>query len=118
MGIDVGSARSRERELCECASRLKSAKNKLEQYQQIFGSCWQGQEIPYYIRAIENVKREIDNAASELRSIGSDIVDTAEEIWEEEEAERLRKEAEEAEREARKAAEKKKLTVSSGDRSM
>lgn len=99
MGIDVASAYARERELRDCASQLRGAKNKLEQYKGIFGSSWQGSEIPYYIQAIENVKRDIESAISEMESIGSDISSAAEQIRrEEEEEERRRREQEERER--------------------
>lgn len=106
MGIDVGNANSRASELRGYASRLRAAKNNMEQYNGIFGSCWQGTETTYYMNAVASVEWRLEQAAVELEAIGNSIVSTASQIRAEEEAaERARREAEErARREAEERA--------------
>ncbi len=104
MGIDVGSANARAKDLRDCANELRQAQNNLAQYKNHLSNNWQAAETNYFFGAIGGVETQLNQAALELESIAGDIVSTANAIKREEE-ERARREAEErARREAEERA--------------
>lgn len=103
MGINVGYAQSRARELSGYAGDLRGIKSGLAQQKIELNQAWKSVEMQYVNRAIDMITAELTSLAAELDSLGGDIIAVANEIRQEEiAAEEARRAA--AEAEARRAA--------------
>ena len=100
--IDVGYHSALAGELDECKNSIYSLKRKFNNnFAGNINSCWQGEELAYINKEIENIIQLLSNAGRALDGVGSDIVSAAEDIrerQEEEEREREREEEEERKR--------------------
>ena len=98
--IDVGYHSALAGKLDECKNSIYSLKRKINNnFAGNINSCWQGEELAYINKEIENITQLLSNAGRALDGVGSDIVSAAEDIRErQEEEEREREEEEERKR--------------------
>lgn len=84
--MDVSAAKVQAAQLTEQAARLDRVRSGLASYNSDMHANWQGAEVPYMSRAIDDAKKRLATANCELREIAEDIIAAANEIQAEETA--------------------------------
>lgn len=86
MAIDITAANQQALQLSSCAEDLRQAKNQLLSYQSSLGVNWQGEEVKYIQKAINQNLEKINKLIAELEDLSGDVKSTAATIKREEEA--------------------------------
>lgn len=86
MAINVNAANAQAGQLYGYANQLVSAKNQLSSYKESIFTHWQGQEVSYIVRGIDQTIAQIDDVIKQLNSLSSDIKNTAAAIKREDDA--------------------------------
>ena len=85
MAINVNVANMHAGQLSGYANQLRNAKNQLNSYKSSITTHWQGQEVTYITRGIDQTIAQIDSVIKQLNSLSSDIKNTASAIKREDE---------------------------------
>lgn len=86
MAINVNAANMHAGQLSGYANQLRNAKNQLSSYKSSITTHWQGQEVTYITRGIDQTIAQIDSVIKQLNSLSSDIKSTAATIKREDDA--------------------------------
>lgn len=109
MAIDVNAANQQALQLTSCAEDLRQAKNQLLSYKSSLEANWQGEEVKYIHKAIDQNVDKINKLIAELEDLSGDVKSAAAAIKREEEAaaEAARKKAAQEKAAKEKAAKEK-----------
>ena len=109
MAIDVNAANQQALQLTSCAEDLRQAKNQLLSYKSSLEANWQGEEVKYIHKAIDQNVDKINKLIAELEDLSGDFKSAAAAIKREEDAaaEAARKKAAQEKAAQEKAAKEK-----------
>ena len=85
MAINVSLANQQANQLLSYEAQLAQAKNSLHDYHRKLNANWQGEEVIYINRAIDQTMSQITAAQNQLPQLAQDIKIAAEQIRREEE---------------------------------
>lgn len=86
MAINVNAANLQAGQLSGYANQLKNTKAQLNSYKSSIAAYWQGQEVTYITRGIEQTISQIDSIIKQLDSLSNDVKNTAAAIKREDDA--------------------------------
>lgn len=86
MAINVTAANQQANNLYGNIDQLRAARQNLAAYKEVLTANWQGEEVGYYVTAIDQVIGEINTAISNIESLTNDIKTVAAQIQKEEQA--------------------------------
>ncbi len=86
MAINVTAAIQQANNLYGNIDKLRAARQNLVAYKEAITANWQGEEVGYYISAIDQVVGEINAAMGNIESLTNDIKTVAAQIQREEQA--------------------------------
>ncbi len=86
MAINVNASNMQAGQLSSYANQLRNAKNQLNSYKSSLTSYWQGQEVTYITRGIDQTIAQIDGVIRQLNSLSNDLRNTAAQIKREDDA--------------------------------
>lgn len=86
MAINVNASNMHAGQLSGYANQLRNAKNQLSSYKSSITTHWQGQEVTYITRGIDQTIAQIDSVIKQLNSISTDVKSTAATIKREDDA--------------------------------
>lgn len=86
MAINVNATNAQAGQLSGYTNQLVSAKNQLSSYKSSILTNWQGQEVIYITRGIDQTIAQIDDVIRQLNSLSNDLKNTAAQIKREDDA--------------------------------
>lgn len=86
MAINVNTANMQAGQISSYANQLRNAKNQLYSYKSSIIKHWQGREVSYITRGIDQTIAQIDSVIRQLNSLSTDLKNTAATIKQEDDA--------------------------------